>query len=406
MFSEKVHSIFPMRDLGEFVMAATIAEQNDILRKHMLSLADPKAWEKTMALTSKSLKTFENKPFLKEVKQVILIGHGTSYATSLNIESFIAHIADCRAVAMPAFHFAGYAADYIKNPGETLVIGVSCSGNTASVTDGLKTAERHGAATMIISGEGDIEAAKIALYRIMADTLLERKVNTSAYSVSHLFLSLAGYELAILMGQKNGALDASKAQYWRAQFKAVQAALVVLPSLFDQMKEVSVEFSSSTIRNLCVLGTGPNIGTMKEGALKISEFCWLFCAGEELEDFAHGRFREVDASVPLFIIAPNGHAIAKTMDLLTGCSVSKTPSVIFTDAPTVAMKKLATRIIEMPKVESEYLTSFLYVFPLWFYGWHIMNANGGLVGDKRHGLFAKDINFKLYFDEEGNEKIP
>jgi glucosamine 6-phosphate synthetase-like amidotransferase/phosphosugar isomerase protein len=146
------------------------------------------------------------------------------------------------------------------------------------------------------------------------------------------------------------------------------------------------------------------MGTMKEGALKISEFCWLFCAGEELEDFAHGRFREVDASIPLFIIAPDGPAIAKTMDILAGCAISKTPTVIFTDAPTAAMKKLAAHIVGMPRVENEYLTPFLYVFPLWFYGWHIMNANGGLVGDKRHGLFAKDINFKLHFDEAGNKK--
>ncbi|QQO07712.1 SIS domain-containing protein [Breznakiella homolactica] len=383
-------------------MDVTIAEKNGNLRKHMLSMSDPKSWEKTIALTGESLKEFENAPFLKGTKQVFIIGQGTSYATSLLIETFFEHIADIRASAYPAFHFAAYAGDYIKAPEETLVIGVSCSGNTASVSAGLREAKEQGAKTLAISNEGDIDNAKFAEYRIKTDALLERAAQVTAYSVSHLFIALAGYELAVLMGSRNGALDAGNVRYWKDQFTAAQSAMSVLPALFDRMKEISAEFSQS--RNACVLGTGPNFGTMKEGALKISEFTWLFCAGEELEDFAHGRFRESDGTLPLLIIAPEGPSVAKTMDLLAACVISGTPSIVFTDVPTPALRKMATHTVEMPKLENEYLTPFLYIFPLWFYGWHIRNNAGYAVAEKRHGLAARDINFKLHFDEEGNRK--
>ena len=54
---------------------------------------------------------------------------------------------------------------------------------------------------------------------------------------------------------------------------------------------------------MVALGTGPNLGTAQEGALKICEFAWVFGACEELEDFAHGRFREADGKIPLLLLA-------------------------------------------------------------------------------------------------------
>ena len=42
------------------------------------------------------------------------------------------------------------------------------------------------------------------------------------------------------------------------------------------------------------LAAGPNVGTVEEGALKIIELAWVPAEGREMEDFLHGRYREVD----------------------------------------------------------------------------------------------------------------
>lgn len=381
-----------------------IDRMNEELMQHMLSLAEPKNWKKNSDMITESLKAFENDNWLKEIETVYLVGHGTSYATGKNGESWMAHIAGLQACAMPAFQFCSYAGDFLLKPEKTLVVGVSCSGNTASVVNSLKVAREKGAATVCLSGDGDIKMAEAAEYRITTDAHIESRVGVGAYSISHLFIAYGAYQLAVLLGSRNGRLDAADVAYWRQQMEKTIAAMAALPRLNEEMKAIAGKLNRDTMDNLAVLGTGPNMGTMVEGALKISEFCWLFGAGEELEDFAHGRFREVDERVPLFMLTPAGPSYDKTMDLLAGCAIAKSPAVVFTDVPTEPMKKLATYVVEMPKIEDEYLTPFLYIYPLWFYGWHIAAAEGQLVGDRRHGLFATDINFKAHFDEAGNKK--
>lgn len=57
---------------------------------------------------------------------------------------------------------------------------------------------------------------------------------------------------------------------------------------------------------------------------------------------------------------------------------------------------MADRVILMPAVEEECLTPFLYVFPLWFLGYHFRSRQGKLVGERRFGLKATDISYQAY----------
>ena len=108
--------------------------------------------------------------------------------------------------------------------------------------------------------------------------------------------------MAVLLAKKNGAADEKQAAVWKEKFEDVRAKMACLPELFDEMEKISTWYKGTGTENMVVLGTGPNMGTMVEGALKICEMAWKFGAGEELEDFAHGRFREMDGKIPLFII--------------------------------------------------------------------------------------------------------
>ncbi|MBW8347924.1 SIS domain-containing protein [Bacillus sp. IITD106] len=382
-----------------------IYERNERLRMHILTLADKQSWQRTLTMTDESIKEFENESWLSEIDTVYIVGHGTSFATALNAESWFAHIAKLNARALPAFQFSRYAEDFLIKPEKTLVIGISCSGNTESVVQSLDIANKSGAITMCLSGKDDMASAKVAKYRIITDAHADRAANLSAYSISHIYLALGAYRLAMIIGSRNGSLINTQVGYWQKQLDHLISSMKSLPTLFERMGEISEVLTKAQVPAFVVLGSGPNFGTAKEGALKISEFSWVFGAAEELEDFAHGRFREVDSKVPLFIISPKGKVCEKTMDLLAGCSIARTPTIILTDEVTPAMEKLGTHIVTMPKIHDEYLTPFLYIFPLWFYGFHIRHAEGGIVGEARHNLFAVDINFKAHYDESGEKLI-
>jgi glucosamine 6-phosphate synthetase-like amidotransferase/phosphosugar isomerase protein len=382
-----------------------IYEKNERLRRHILSLADKQSWQRTLTMTGESIKEFENESWLSEVDTVYIVGHGTSLATALNAESWFAHIAKVNARAIPAFQFSRYAEDFLIKPEKTLVVGISCSGNTESVVQSLDIANKRGAITVCLSGKEDMTAAKVAKYRIVTDAHADIAIKLSAYSNSHIYLALGAYRLATVIGSRNGSLNGTQIGYWQEQLDHLISSMKCLPTLYDRMGELSEVLPKARVPAFVVLGSGPNIGTAKEGALKISEFSWVFGAAEELEDFAHGRFREVDSKIPLFIISPKGKVSEKTMDLLAGSSIAQTPTIIITDTVTPAMEKLATHIVTMPEIQDEYLTPFLYIFPLWFYGFHIRHAEGGIVGEARHNLFAVDINFKAHYDESGKKLL-
>lgn len=384
-----------------------IKERNDFLYEHILSLSSPKTWLRSLEMTDRSIAAFENEAWLADIDTVYIVGHGTSLATSMNAESWFNHIAGVRAAAVPAFQFKSYPFDYLRNTRNMLVIGISSGGNTASVASAMKLARQAGAKTLCMSGaDEDLAIAKEAEYRVIADTKSEKtgRFPAPAYSISHIYLLLAAFRVAVLLGARNGRLNSEDRDYWQKQLDGLLNTMQALPQLYEKTAAAADALMAGGMKNLAVLGVGPNLGTMKEGALKISEFCWMFGAGEELEDFAHGRFREVGSDEALLIIAPKGPAIAKAMDILAGCAISGTPAVVFTDEPNQAMRKMAEHIVEMPSLDDEYMTPFLYVFPMWFFGHRIRSEAGGLVGQPRHNLFASDINFTAHFDETGERK--
>ena len=381
-----------------------IKNRNETMLNLMLSLTDVSNWEHSLSLTEDSINHFQNENWLSEIDTVFIVGHGTSLGTALNAEAWFAHISKLRAQAVPAYQFKCYWEDYLTQPKKTLVIGISSRGSTETVAQCLEIANTAGAVSLCLSGDGDeLRCVEAARYRIKADTGIERRYNITvgASSISHIFLLAGAFKLSILLGKCNGSLDSEGVSYWNKQFEHMTLAMKHLPSLYERTCEVSAAMVDIGAQNFAVLGTGPNIGTVKEGALKISEFCWVFGAGEELEDFIHGRFREISSKIPLLIISPTGKPYEKTMDVLAGCVMAETPSIVFSDNVTPAMKKMADFVIEMPKIQDEYLTPFLYIFPLWFYGYNIRSSEGKLVGEARHNLFAVDIKYKGKFDENG-----
>lgn len=364
-------------------MANEIAEKNLALKTLMLSLADRKAWEYNSDLIEKSLETID-KELLKSKEQIFFVGHGTSYATALCAASWGAHIARRSSRAVTAYEFRQYMDDMLLCPEKSLVVGISCSGDTESLRLALIKAREAGASTMILSGEGNIKCAAPADFRILTDSHIEDRSGTKAASISHIFLMAAAYKLSVLIGSANGSLSETQAEYWNKGFEEMVSSMECLPALFDRMNEIAIEFSKRGYEDFAVLGAGPNFGTAQEAALKTCEFAWKFCACEELEDFQHGRFREVNDNVAILITAPSGKTYDKTVEILNICSKAELGAFVVTDQVTDKIRELAQNIVEMPRLRDEYLTPFLYIFPYWFFGYHIMENAGGKVGESRY----------------------
>lgn len=364
-------------------MSNEIAEKNLLLKNLMLSLAERSAWDYNNELIEGSLAKLDRSELAK-YEHIFFVGHGTSYATALCAASWGAHIARLSSRAVVAYEFRQYVEDIILVPEKSLVVGISCGGETESVRLALRCAKEAGAATMIISGEGDIKCADFADFRILTDSHIESRSGTKAASISHTFLMAAAFKLSVLIGSANGSLSDERVAYWNTCFDEMVGSMSCLPELFERMNDVAKAFDEGGYDNFAVLGAGPNFGTAQEAALKTCEFAWKFCACEELEDFQHGRFREVNDNVAILITSPAGRNYAKTLEILNICSKAELGAFVVTDEVTDEMRELAKVVVEMPKLSDEYLTPFLYIFPYWFFGFHLMENEGGKVGESRY----------------------
>lgn len=384
-----------------------IRRQNQNLKELIFTLADGKEWKESWDLTAACIEKIEKDLRFAQIHTVYLVGHGTSLASARTAEVWLGHIAKVHAHTMPAYHFLQRIDDYLLDPAHTLVLGYSTGGNTESVIGSVTEAGKRGALTIGLAGEKESDLAAAGTYRIISsvdkdDAAVPGKEFGGGYSISHIYALLASFQLVLALGQAKGSLDAAGAEKWKMKLaEVIQIFAGDMGKMFDRMMTVSHKLADTGARNFVVIGAGPNVGTVAEGALKICEYCWDFGAAEDLEDLHHGRFRELDNGHIIFIVAPEEKDYFKSMDILVGAQHSKSPTVVFTAHPTAAMEKLSTVVVTMPEME-EYLTPFFYILPLWFYGFARADMDGALVGEKRYGLYARDINFRKHYNEYGD----
>ena len=96
-----------------------------------------------------------------------------------------------------------------------------------------------------------------------------------------------------------------------------------------------------------------------------------------MEDFLHGRYREVDETTPLLLVAPLGPSKEKLMDTLGSAKRIYAPTIVLTDDPDPAIARLAAHVVKMPGGVDEFLTPLLYITPLWLYAHRMGLLRGG-----------------------------
>lgn len=349
------------------------------------ALADPATWQTSLDLAEAALSAWSTTS--RMFKRIYLVGHGSSLYNSQVGECILEHIAGIPSRAVPAFAFSTYTEQKLLDS-QTLVIGISTTGGTQSVCDALDYARLTGASTLAITARKDAAITTCAAEVILTGGEDDQiSVKTKSYVQALIPI----YMLALRL-----AGDQQLKSYWLNQLHlAAQGAQHFLREQWSQMKQLAEIYASAPY--VFVLGTGPNRGTAEEASLKIIEMAKMYSECQELEDFFHGRLREVDQNSPMFFIAPHGRASRRVLDFLTVMDTIHAPAIVITDQVTPGIQRLATQVIKMPAFLDEFATPLLYILPMHIFGYEMARQRGYDPTARRYNLIPQTVRY----EEEG-----
>lgn len=349
---------------------------------NILTLGEPATWQKSIDLAEEALSVWLQTPRL--FKQIYLLGHGTSLYNGLVGQYVLEHIAGIPSKAIPAFAFSAYAEKRLLDE-QTLVIGISTTGGTESVCVALERARQSGAITMAVTAQAESMITKYADIVVLTggeDDQISVKTKSYIQALIPLYLLAARLTADLQLGS-----------YWLNQIHlAAQGAQHVLETQWSQIKELAEKYANAP--NFFVLGTGPNLGTAEEASLKIIEMAKTYSECQELEDFFHGRLREVDQKTPLFFMAPQGPASRRVLDFLTVTNMIQGTSIVLTDKVTPGIQRLATHVIQLPVALDEFSAPLLYILPMYIFGYEMALQRGHDPTARRYDIVPQKVRYQ------------
>jgi glucosamine--fructose-6-phosphate aminotransferase (isomerizing) len=250
-----------------------------------------------------------------------------------------------------------------------LVLGISQSGQSPDIVEVLLRARSQGALTVAITNDPIAPLAEAAEHQLPLLAGKERAVAaTKTYTAQLLALAML-----------SAAMEGS-AEVWDE--------ITALPEQVSETIELNQLLGDSAAKlaegdRMVVVGRGFNLSTAFEIALKIKETSYVMADPYSSADFQHGPIAMLDASLPLFVVAPGEKAVTGMSELLRRAHQVSAPLVALTDQPD--LKTVADAVLSVPGDVPEWLSPVTSVVAgqLWA---HALTRARGLDPDAPRGL--------------------
>ena len=318
---------------------------------------------------------------LKNIKKIIIVACGTSWHAGLLGEFMFEELAKIPTEVEYASEFR------YRNPivdKDTLVIGISQSGETADTIAAMKEAKKLGANVISICNATGSSITRIS------DSVLYTKAgpeigvaSTKAFTTQLTVL----YLMTIYLSKLRNTLNEKQIQ---SMIRGIRKIPVQMNTVLDrdrEIKELAERYYKKN--NALYLGRGANFPIALEGALKLKEVSYIHAEGYPAAEMKHGPIALIDKEMPVVFVAPHDDYTYKK--ILGNIEEVKARGgiviAIATENDTEIAKK-ADYVLYIPDTLYT-LSSILSVIPLQLFAYHIADKLGRDV-DKPRSL-AKSV---------------
>ena len=355
-------------------MLKEIHEQPDVVR-NVLS-GKLKAIDELITLNEVTL----DKDKLKKLNRIQIVACGTSLHAAMVGKYLIEDFCGIPVDVEPASEFIYRRTITDEN---TLVIGVSQSGETADTITAIRQAKKLGSHILIVTNRPDSTMAREADSLIPVNAGIEVSV---AATKSYMAQVISFYLLTIYMAEIKGSIEKEKIDNLKHELVILPQKIEKILSHKDEIQTCAKKFSSA--KDFIFIARGINFATALEGALKLKEISYINATGYTAGELKHGPIAMLDESMPVLSILMKGGVYEKILSNSEEAKARNARMIALTNSDDTKLNDLFENIIKVPEID-EMLSPALAIVPLQLLAYYIAEFLGKDVDQPRN--LAKSV---------------
>lgn len=320
---------------------------------------------------------------MKKVKSIQLVACGTAYYAAMVARYLMESTLGIPVNVELASEFR-YRDPLLLGSGQTLVIAVSQSGETADTLACLKHAKEKGCQIFSICN-----VAYSSIHRESHGSILMQAGPEIGVASTKAFTSqvLCAYLWSLAAAEQLNRLIPS-------QWEQILDELKSLPLYMDQALNVEEQIAELTNQlyehpNFLYIGRGPSFVIALEGALKLKEISYIHAEGYAAGELKHGPIALVDRHMPIVAVVPRDQYYEKTVSNIEEIRAREGQVIAIGDDKDEHLRELCQHIIPCPRLKTPCFQAILSTVAVQFLAYYIAVKRGTDVDQPRN--LAKSV---------------
>lgn len=355
-------------------MLKEIHEQPDVVRNVLVD----KLRNETSAIVLDDVEL--SKEELAKINRIQIIACGTSLHAGL-VGKYV--IEDLTGIPVDVEASSEYIYRKTIADENTLVIGISQSGETADTITAIKQAKEKKSHVLIITNRKDSAMARLADSLLPINAGIEVSV---AATKSYMAQLLSIYCLGIYLAEHTKSPDTKKLSEIKKELLCLPSKLEVILNDTKNIQEIAKKYSS--FKNFIFIARGINYPSALEGALKLKEISYINATGYPAGELKHGPIAMLDETMPVLAILNSGVVYDKVLSNCEEAKARQAKLIGVTNVVCEKNKNLFDDVVLIPEISDE-VSPALNIVVLQLLAYHISEYLGKDVDQPRN--LAKSV---------------
>ncbi|MEZ5125232.1 MAG: glutamine--fructose-6-phosphate transaminase (isomerizing) [Thermoleophilia bacterium] len=312
---------------------------------------------------------------LRRLRRIFIVACGTSYHAGLIVSYAIEQLARVPVQIDVASEFR--YREPVFDP-DTLVIGITQSGETADTLAAMRLAREAGSPVLALTNVMGCQATREADYVLYTRAGLEIGV---AATKTHTAQVAAMLLLALRLAWARGMQPEAELKRLGRELRAIPNKVSRLLNSDSAVTAVAERYYGE--RFFLYLGRGMGFAVCLEGALKLKEISYIPTEAYAAGEMKHGPIALLDQGSPVVVVADDSPTFAKLVSNIEEVRARGADIIAVASEGNETIAELSRDVLWVPQCD-HFLAPILTVVPLQLLAYHIAVIKGLNVDQPRN----------------------